>query len=269
MKISVLMSVYKKEKPEYLRRALQSVFEQTLSCDEVVLIKDGPIGAELENVIDEFCVQYPNLHPHSLKTNVQLGKALAIGVTLCKNEFVARMDTDDIAVPERLQVQHEYLMQHPKVAVVGGNIAEFINEGEVIRTKKMPTDFGALYKYGKTRNPLNHMTVMFRKCAVLDCGNYCHFPLLEDYHLWSRMLAKGYEIGNIAEVLVYARIDDNFSLKRGGWEYFKRYCELRRMQQKIGYTNLTEYFWGMICSFVMTMQPIRMRDWVYKHILRR
>lgn len=269
MGISVLMSVYKKEKAEYLRKALQSIFNQSLQCDEVILVKDGELSEELEAVISEFSVEHRNLKTHALKTNVQLGRALAVGVDLCENEFIARMDTDDIADPERLQIQYTFLLEHPEIAVVGGNIAEFTREGEILREKSMPSEHLELFKYGKLRNPLNHMTVMFRKSAVLECGNYCHFPLLEDYHLWSRMLAKGYRIGNISKVLVNARIDQGFSSKRGGWNYFLQYKELRQLQYRIGYTNKIEFVCGLLCSFVMTMQPIKMRNWVYKHVLRR
>lgn len=269
MGISVLMSVYKKEKPHYLRKALESILSQTLCCDELVLIKDGPLGAELEDVIKDFSMKNPKIKPYALKENVQLGRALAIGVRLCKNELIARMDTDDIAVPERLQIQSEYMNRHPDVAVLGGNIAEFMKEGEILRVKEMPSEYHKLYCYGKIRNPLNHMTVMFRKQAVLDCGNYVHFPLLEDYHLWSRMLAKGYVIQNIPEILVYARIDAGFAEKRGGFIYFQRYKKLRRLQYEMGYTNVWEYLRGLICSFGMTMQPLWMRNVVYRCLLRR
>jgi glycosyltransferase involved in cell wall biosynthesis len=174
-KISVLMSVYKKENPEYLRASLESILVQTRTADEILLIEDGPLTQELYQVVAEYQKKCDYLHVHAMEQNVQLGRALAKGVELCQYDLIARMDTDDIAMPDRLEKEGAYMEAHPEVDVVGGAIREFNDEGTIDRVKNMPKTQEAILEYVKVRNPLNHMTVMYRKDSILKAGNYKHF----------------------------------------------------------------------------------------------
>lgn len=262
--ISVLMSVYKKENPAFLKTSLDSIYAQTLKADEIVLIEDGKIPEALEAVIS----QYPKIHIVRLEKNVQLGRALEAGLKVCQHELVARMDTDDIMMPDRLEKQYRFMTDHPEVASCGSDIAEFMEEDTMLREKHMPTSPEELYRYGKKRNPLNHMTVMFRKSAIEAVGGYRHFPGLEDYDLWSRLLANGYQIANIPEVLVKARIGDRFASRRGGCSYFKRYLQLRKEQYRIGYLNKKEYIVACVLTFGMTVMPEKLREKAYA-VLRK
>lgn len=262
--ITVLMSVYKKENPTFLKAALDSIYAQTLKADEIVLVEDGEIPIALKEVIS----QYPDLHIVKLDKNLQLGRALEAGLKVCQHELVARMDTDDIMMPDRLEKQYRFMMEHPDIVACGGYIAEFTVEDMILREKHMPTSPQDLYRYGKKRNPLNHMTVMFRKPAIEAVGGYLHFPGLEDYDLWSRLLAHGYQIANIPEVLVKARIGDRFASRRGGWSYFKRYLLLRKEQHRIGYLSTKEYIVACILTFGMTAMPEKMREKAYA-VLRK
>lgn len=272
--ISVLISVYKREDPSWFTRALHSItLEQTRRPDEVVLVTDGPLTEALEEEIRLLSEELNGTEEIRfriirLPENRQLGRALQAGLKYCSGELIARMDTDDIARPERLELQEAYMNAHPEISACGGEIAEFEKEGAVIRVKHMPETPEAIRRYGKIRNPLNHMTVMFRKEAVEQAGGYKHFPLLEDYHLWSRMLAGGAQFGNLPEVLVEARIGSDFAKKRGGWQYFLRYKKLRSLQLHWGYLNPVEYALSLAATFAMTMQPGRMREKVYR-VLRK
>lgn len=262
--ISVLMSVYKKENPQFLKRALESIYAQTLKADEIVLVEDGEIPPALEEVIS----RYPDLHIVKLEKNLQLGRALETGLKACHHELIARMDTDDIMMPDRLEKQYQFMLEHLDVAACGADIAEFTEEDIILREKHMPTLPQDLYRYGKKRNPLNHMTVMFRKSAIEAVGGYRHFPGLEDYDLWSRLLANGYKIANLPEVLVRARIGDSFASRRGGWPYFKRYLQLRKEQHRIGYLSTKEYIVACILTFGMTVMPEKLREKAYA-VLRK
>ena len=217
MGFSVLMSVYKKEQAGYLSEAMESVFNQSLVPDEVVLMEDGPLTDELEQTISELKKRHPQIVTYSFAENVQLGRALAKGVELCSHELIARMDTDDIAVYNRFQHQYDYMMAHPAVAVCGGWMQEFNDEGTYSRRKQMPQSNEEIRRYGKYRNPVNHMTIMFRRQAVLTAGNYRHMPLLEDYDLWSRMLVRGMEFYNLPEVLVHMLLSGGSRKKWGGF----------------------------------------------------
>lgn len=268
MGISVLMSVYKKEKPEYLKQALESIINQTRVPDEIVLIKDGPLTDELEKVIATTMLSHANFRIYQFEENVKLGRALRKGLALCHHELVARMDTDDIALPDRLEKQYAYMMAHEDVAAVGGFMEEFC-EDEVLGIKSMPTGTENLRKYARFRNPLNHMTVMFRKSRIEEAGSYRHYPFLEDYDLWGRVLAKGYKIDNLPEVLVRARVSKDLYERRGGFEYCKRYLGLRKEQHKIGLTNWIEYVAACCITIAVTVISGDLRKQVYQKILRK
>ncbi len=269
MGISVLMSVYRKEQPQYLREALESMLNQTRMPDEIVLIKDGPLAEELELVIKEVSDRYDKLVTYQFKQNVKLGRALAKGVQLCSNELIARMDSDDVAVPERLEWQYDFMQVHKEIAVCGGWVEEFNDSHSYESIKKMPEQSKELLRFARYRNPLNHMTVMFRKEKVLEYGNYEHFPLLEDYDLWSRMLTGGEQFYNLQEVLVHARTNEGIYDRRGGWTYFKCYVQLRKRQKERGQLSRAEYITALAMSFTITMIPGKVRKWIYRYLLRR
>ena len=269
MGFSVLMSVYNKEKPEYLQEALDSVINQTLQCEEIVLIEDGPLTKELYEVISKYKDTFPFLKTFAFPHNVKLGNALRKGVELCHCDIIARMDTDDIAIPGRFELQYNFLKSRPDVTLVGGYIEEFENGCPETRIKKMPEVPQEIVKYARYRNPVNHMTVMFRKKDILSVGNYVDFPFLEDYHLWCRLLAQGYRLCNIPSVLVKARTSNEMDKRRGGVQYFKNYCKLRRLQKEKGLLTYKEYIIAVLCSFVVTILPSDARRIVYKRWLRR
>ena len=275
MGISVLMSVYKKEHPVYFKLALESMINQTLQPDEILVVKDGPLTTELENVLAEVSKQLSEsesktvLRTYQFEENVQLGRALRKGVEMCEYDFIARMDTDDIACPERLQKQYDYLNAHEDVAVVGGYIEEFCDDNSFSNVKTMPCSAEDVRGYARFRNPLNHMTVMFRKEAVLMVGNYRHYPFLEDYDLWSRILSMGYEIENMPEVLVRARVGNELYGRRGGFSYCKRYLKLRWEQHKLGITNWFEWMIACAITIAVTVIPSGARKQVYQKVLRK
>ena len=271
VKFSVLISVYNKEKPDFLEKALDSICNQTLKPDEVVLVKDGMLTQELEKVIDreqdKFIEHNIDFVCVQLDKNMGLGIALQKGLEKCRYDYVARMDGDDIATDTRFEYQLKYMKEQKDISVLGGYIDEFGVEGEIIRTKTMPLEYKNLYRYGKYRNPLNHMTVLFRKKDVTDVGGYKPLKGLEDYYLWCRMLAGGYKIANIDKVLVHARLG-NFENRRGGLEYFKTYIRLRILQRKLYYTNVFEFILGLTVTAMVTLSPRNVRAGLYK-ILRK
>lgn len=271
MPFSVLLSVYNKEKPEYLAEALKSIWnDQTLKPNEIVLIEDGELTAELYQVIHRFEQECPCLVTYRFHENVQLGRALAKGVELCTHELIARMDTDDIAVPQRFAWQCQYMREHPKVQVLGGWIEEFDEVSAYQTVKKMPENMDAIVAYAKTRNPINHMTAMMRRSAVIQVGNYVHFPFLEDYHLWSRMLAEGMVFHNLPNVLVKMRVNDRTYQRRGGTDYFRQYMSLRKKQKELGLLTDVQYAKTVILTWGMTSEAVsHIRKFLYRRILRR
>lgn len=279
MGISVLMSIYGKEKTEYFQAAMESILAQTYPADEIVLIQDGPLTPELTDMIEKYQILLddrrreqgltrPRFLTYRFPENVKLGLALKKGVELCTNEYIARMDTDDIAKTGRLELQFHYMQTHPELAVLGGAIEEFSDDGRIHRIKHMPVGSINVKNYAKYRNPVNHMTVMMKKSAVLSSGSYEHFPNLEDYDLWIRVLAKGYQIDNLPDVLVEARTNADFYGKRGGAGYWKRYMELRKKEYMLGNLTFFQYLKACILTTAMVAAPGSVRKFFYR-ILRK
>ena len=163
-KYSVLMSLYIKEKPDNLRLAIQSMVDQTYAPDEIVIVKDGMITEELDSVLNDFSEKYPHLfNIVGYEKNRGLGVALNFGLGYCRNELVARMDTDDISLPDRCETQIKVFEKNPSFEIVGGDISEFVDkEDNIVAYRRVPKDDEAIKEYLKIRCPFNHMTVMYK-----------------------------------------------------------------------------------------------------------
>jgi glycosyltransferase involved in cell wall biosynthesis len=189
LQFSVLLSVYYKEKTDYLRASLDSIFNQSYPPNEVILVKDGFLTPELDHIINDYVSTRKEIKVIPLAENQGLGFALNQGLKLCSYKLIARMDTDDIAKFNRFEKQIQQFELYPELDVVGCWIDEFIdNKDNIVSQRKVPEYHDQIYSFAKKRNPMNHPSVMFKKEAVLSAGNYQHFPLFEDYYLWVRML---------------------------------------------------------------------------------
>lgn len=234
MKFSVLMSVYAREKPEYLRGCLNSLAAQTLPADEIVLVFDGVLTPQLEETAADFQAALP-LHIVRLPENVGLGRALDAGLAACAHEWVFRMDSDDLARPDRFARQCAYIAAHPETDLLGGQIAEFADRPENAHAARtVPSDAAAIRAYAKTRNPFNHMTVAYTRSAVCAAGGYRHHLGMEDYNLWLRMLAQGAHAANLPDILVDARTGGAMLARRRGLAYARSEWQLYRLKRRLG-----------------------------------
>lgn len=268
MKFSVLMSVYYKEKPEFFKMALESIASQTLRADEVVIVKDGQLTPELDGVIDEFSSRLPT-KAVALEKNGGLGNALRIGVEACSYDIIARMDTDDICRPDRFEKQIGFLKEHPEIDVVGSWISEFEGEPENIYARRvLPCEPDAILKFAKTRSPINHMTVVYKKKSVLAAGNYrTDFP--EDYSLWVRMLLNGERFANISENLVNVRAGREMVGRRGGIKYARNEFMLQKEFYNKGFLSFYEFLRNLAIRIPVRLMPCFLRKAVYSILRRR
>lgn len=264
---SALMSVYQKEKPEYLRQSIQSMLQQTIPPSEFVVVRDGPLTTELDAVLQEF----PQLKQVTLETNQGLGKALARGLKECNCTLVARMDSDDIALADRCQKQLKAFECDPLVDVVGGQVLEFIDGDETSKytQKPVPITMEEILSYARRRNPLNHMTVMFRKEAVIQAGNYQDCSYFEDYDLWIRMIQKGYKICNLPDVLVLMRIPATGYSRRGGIKYARCILRFYHRVKETGFLTRGQCLGNCILRLPIALLPNWFRNVFYHRVIRR
>lgn len=271
-KFSVLMSVYRNDKPDFARRAIESVTtEQTLKPNEVVLVVDGPVSNELSNLIKDYESTTNSIfHVVWLPQNLGLGNALQKGMEIVSNEIVARMDADDIAISDRFEKQIKYMEENPAIAVVGGQITEFIESpSNIVGKRTVPLSSDDCRKYYQDRDPLNHMTVMFRKRAVLAVGNYQPWHLDEDTYLWGRLFKDGYKIANLPSVLVNVRVGRDMYARRGGWMYFKSDSKILKWKLNNGLTSHCRFFYNYAVRFaVQVLMPNQVRGSFFKIFLR-
>jgi glycosyltransferase involved in cell wall biosynthesis len=261
---SILLSVYAKELPNHLDRCFQSLADQHVKADEVIVVEDGPLPDILHDVIENW---RETIHISSicLKKNRGLGKALHRGLEACSHDLVARMDSDDICHPERFAKQVDFMNKHPKIDVVGTWISEFDgNETNIYAYRKLPVSPADIASFARRRNPLNHMSVMFRKTKVLAAGGYGQFTHIQDYHLWARMLINGSRMANIPEYLVNVRAGAEMIRRRGGKDYARIELKLQKEFLEMGFINRAEFIRNVSFRYGVRLMPHIARKQVYK-----
>ncbi|MDR1951128.1 MAG: glycosyltransferase [Bacteroidales bacterium] len=271
---SVLLSIYHKETPAFLEASLQSVFEQTLLPNEVVVVKDGKLSSELNAIFDRYQEKYPDVFKiYSLPENLGLGVSLAYGLERCSNELVARVDTDDINLPFRFEEQYNMLVEHPELDLVGFNIAEFEKNPNIVYSyRNLPEKPEELYKFGKRRCPVNHPSIMYRRSKVLEVGNYRRLKInkgMEDYYLWMRMLNANMKFYNIQKVGVLCRIGNNMISRRHGFLYYRLEMDCFAKGAKMGYIGVFDFCVAMILRGIVHLVPKVITKWIYKRFLRQ
>jgi glycosyltransferase involved in cell wall biosynthesis len=235
------------------------------------VVLDGPVKPCVRKVLDAYQKQAPfSVDLVEFSENRGLGAALADGLETCHHDIVARVDTDDINLPTRFEIQHQYLEASPEVSVVGGFMEEvYLRTGrKVYCVRSVPTDTKTISESARFRNPLNHPTVMFRKEHVLKSGNYEPLLWFEDYYLWARMIMKGYHIANIDHVLVRTTVDNQYFRRRGGLSYVKKEILLTKKLRNIGFHSIFHSIRFITVRIVIRFTPVKYRSWFYFRALR-
>ncbi|MCG3767778.1 glycosyltransferase [Vibrio cincinnatiensis] len=266
MTCSVLMSVYKAENPQFLQQAIESIYHnQTLKPSQVVIVKDGSLPAQLEEVLDRYQSELQEtLTMVSLPKNVGLGAALNAGLAHCRYELVARMDTDDIAMPERFAKQVKFMQQNPNVIACSGVIEEWDSAfTEQLGSRKLPLEHNDIVKFAKSRSPLNHPAAMFRKAAVVEVGGYPPLRKAQDYALWSLLIVNGAQLANLPSVLLKMRSGDEM-MGRRGLDYFKYEFQLLQFQKQIGFLSRFAFIKNIIVKFILRVSPLFIKRIAYK-----
>jgi glycosyltransferase involved in cell wall biosynthesis len=268
---SVLMSVYIKENAEYFDLAIKSILvEQSIKPTEFVLIADGPLSIGLNSVIDKYVAEYSTFKVYRLEKNLGLGKALNYGLEKCTYEIIFRADSDDICTFHRFEKQLDFLNLNSDIDILGGAIEEFIDNPSLSINKKMlPLNNIDIVRFSKLRNPINHMTVVFKKSQITSIGSYMDLPYLEDYFLWIRAIKHGLVLHNIDDTVVKARIGNGMVERRSNRKYISSWKVLNKYMKHNKMVSSITYFRNMVAIRLFIYTPKIIKKIYYKYILRK
>ena len=262
---SLLMSVYGGDRPDYLEAAFRSVVhDQTRPPDDVVLVQDGPVPPDLDAMITGLIHESPvKTSLLALDANVGLGLALDQGMAACAHDIVARMDADDIALPERFERQVP--MVESGIDLVGSALLEFgTGPDDIVGRRVPPVEPDEIVRYARFHQPFNHPTVVYRRSAVQKAGGYRHLALMEDYLLFARMIDEGATVGNIEEPLVLYRVGDGAYGRRGGVALLKSEWALQRKLRVMGFTSRLQFVRNVVVRGGYRLVPERLRTAAYR-----
>ena len=272
-KYSVLVSVYCKENPKWFEESIESMLNQTVLCDEFVIVEDGPLTDELNDVVSKYIKKYPKLfNVVKIEKNGGLGPALKIGVENCKYEWIARIDSDDISVSDRIEKQFDRIIENPKIDFIGSNHIEFVDDvsnKDSYTYKNLPSICEDIIKYSKKRNPFSHSVMLIKKEALINSGNYREYHLVEDYDMWLRMIRKGYYCENINEYLSYVRVSSDLYKRRGGIKYLKYILKFKKEQYDLKFLSFKDFIISSASSTIVCLMPGWLRQFIYKKMLRK
>ena len=264
------MSVYVKENPQYLRESIESMLNQTVKCDQFVIVEDGRLTTDLEKVIDEYNNSYRGLFTIiKYEKNLGLGKALNIGLNYCKNDLIARMDSDDISIKHRCERQLEEFVKEPKMAICSSNILEFTGDiNNVTSMRRVPEHQEEIKRSMRTRSAFNHPAVMLRKSEVIRCGGYGTIIRKEDHDLFSRMMNNGCIAYNIQEPLLYYRVDNGNLKRRTDWINCKGYIEVQWNIYKRRECDLMDLLFVVSSQLFFYLAPKQIVGFITRKMLR-
>ena len=267
-RIAVILPVYKKDKVEYLSKAIESIVMQTYWDYHIYMGVDGPVDDDINGYLNQVEVQ-------NKITIVRFGENRGLACVLndlldiCFKEgyeYIARMDADDISEPNRFELQLDFLNNHPNIDVISGGVIEIDDEGKS-RNKKviLPQSHDECYNFFATRNPLAHPAVMFRKSFFEKAGVYNpNYKRNQDTILWWQGFKSGCKFGNVQDIILKFRVTDSMlGSRRGGYAYAKRTFKDRMVINKeLGYG--AKAFWFAVFMFIFTISPLCIKKLAYK-----
>ncbi len=267
---SALMCVYEKEIPADFNDSLESMLMQTYPPDDFVLVCDGKLTNELNIIAKSFQSEYKSIF-RIVRTeeNMSLGAALNVGIAACHNEYIIKMDSDDISEPERCEIQMRIFALDPELDILGGWVEEFDSEtGKTIALKKCPLHHNEIMKYAKRRNPFNRQTVAFRKSKAFEAGGYSDIAHCSDYEFALRMLQKGARAQNLPKMLVRYRVKGSYRRKKH-WSNTKSFITVRHRIYRSGFSSIFDFLIPVAAQLLLFILPTRFTDWFYRKILRK
>lgn len=270
MGYSVLMTVYKGDSPVFFQRSLSSMIGQTVPSDDIVVVEDGPIPESLRCVIQDFKDQGYPINAIELPQNVGLGLALNRGLARCKHDLVARMDADDVSLPQRCEQLLAVFRADPTLDIVGSPVLEFQgSETNITGVRDVPKTNEDIHRFARRRDPFNHPAVMYKKQSVLRYGPYGDYRKNQDTDLWIKMLSQGCRGANTKEPLLLFRFDEATLGKRKNWQNTKSLIGIRHTAYKTGFSSFVDWFVVAAVQLGMYALPVGFQKAVYTMLRKR
>ena len=243
---------------------------QILLPNEIIIVEDGPLNTDLYRTLDKYSAKYPAIVKRiKLSQNLGMGKAMNAGLMEASYEFIARMDSDDVSMPDRFQKQICFLIENPEIDVIGSLIREFlVKPGDINKKRPLPEQHDDIVKYLKYRNPINHMTVIYRRKLAIAAGGYWDNRVYEDYNLWYEMAKHGAKFYNLQESLVDARIGNNMVGRRRGADYLKNEIVFFKKLSTDKFISKPALYYNIALRVVLRLIPKGLLEWVYFNLLR-
>ncbi|MDA9032443.1 glycosyltransferase [Amylibacter sp.] len=269
---SVLMSCYKNDNVKFLYDSLLSIIHQTLPPDEVVLVKDGPLSKDLDGVIKIFIDKFPSVGINfvlvTLPINLGLGRALQEGLNICSQKYIVRMDADDISRLNRIESLASIIRMNAGIDVLGSQIEEFLESpGDLNRFRIVPLEHSEIVSFGRLRNPMNHVTVCFKKNVVIQAGGYEPMLWLEDWFLWLKLINQNIRFLNVNEVHVDVRVG-SLTERRMGLKYLMAELKFCKEAIRRDYWTLVSGFKYITSRILLRLLPANFLRIIYSKILR-
>jgi glycosyltransferase involved in cell wall biosynthesis len=255
--------------PGFLRDALDSVLRQTRPADEIVVVEDGPLSVEHDDVLDALELRHPAVVRVRLQTNQGAGAANQAGLQVATGEWIAKMDADDISVQGRFAAQLAEL-ERSGADLCGSAMLEFDGDPiNVTSRRSAPLDHAAIARKMRWNNPVNHPTAMYRRAVAIDSGGYPDLRLMQDYVLFARMLASGARMTNLSEALVFFRAGAGLHSRRSGRGFFGLEREVQRELQELGLVGRVRAELNFLLRMAYRRLPTHGSRWVHGHVLSR
>lgn len=269
MTYSIVMAVYKNDRTDWLKQAIDSVLNQTMKSNDIIIVRDGTVSEDIESVLKEYDAKHKELTVVRLSKNVGAGQARNEGVQNAKNELIAIMDADDISLPNRFELQLAEFGDNPELALVGGQISEFEGAPEnIVGYRKVPNDYHAIKKFARYRSPINHVTIMFKKSAFITAGGYPKMNRAEDYYMVSSLIANNYIISNLQTVVVNCRISSENIMRRKTWRNIRENIISRWKIHKLGTISFVNFCISSTAQIALFIMPVGLLAYFIQTILR-
>jgi len=264
-KFSVLMSVFRDDNPSHFFEALQSINKQTIQPDELVLVIDGEVSIKIKKVLDNYIKNvFFDVNILQLEKNIGLALALRAGLVRCRNNLVARMDSDDISLEHRFEKQLLEFNKNPYLKVVGGNIIEFNDLNSDTSIRNVPLYSSDIVNSLPLRSPFNHVSVMYKKDFITQIGSYKNFRGIEDLALWFDVVNSSQEIMNIDDILVRVRVNPDFVFRRSGIAYAKQEARVYKYAWKKKYISYSKMVMIISIRIPIRLLPKRFISLAYR-----